>query len=347
MKLFRSHLLVLLALAGVVLAACGSDVTGPVAATVNGHDITVEEVDEELEAITSNEGYRQAIEGQGVQISGEGEGTFDSTFVAEVLTRQIAFRLVEQELEDRGIEITEADRRQARESVAAQVGGQETFDQFDEDYQALNTLRTAQVAALQRALAGDAAAEQEPEAYYEANKADFEQACAHHILVETEEAANDVIARIQGGASFEDIARAESVDQGSGGQGGDLGCAPRGVYVPEFEEAIFGGEVGALTGPVQTQFGFHVIRVDERSVPPFEEVEQEVQQQLGSQGQEAFSAFLQNAFDKAEVDVNPRYGTWATGISPGVTPPTPPTTLAPGAGDTDGLDDLIQPPALG
>lgn len=106
---------------------------------------------------------------------------------------------------------------------------------------------------------------------------------ARHILLETEEAANEVIAELEGGADFETVAREKSTGP-SGPSGGDLGYFTRGRMVPEFEEAAFALDVGAYTQePVQTQFGWHVILVeDKRSVQPpaFAEVEDQIRSVL-------------------------------------------------------------------
>ena len=71
-------------------------------------------------------------------------------------------------------------------------------------------------------------------------------------------------AEVAGGAKFEDVAQRESADSVSGARGGDLGRGPRGRFVPEFETAAYALEPGELSQPVQTQFGYHVIRVDEK-----------------------------------------------------------------------------------
>jgi peptidyl-prolyl cis-trans isomerase D len=71
-------------------------------------------------------------------------------------------------------------------------------------------------------------------------------------------------AEIAGGRSFEDVARSESADSASGGQGGDLGRGARGRFVPEFETAAYALQPGALSAPVLTPFGYHIIRVDQR-----------------------------------------------------------------------------------
>ncbi|MEL6919444.1 MAG: peptidylprolyl isomerase [Pseudomonadota bacterium] len=103
---------------------------------------------------------------------------------------------------------------------------------------------------------------------------------ARHILVETEEQARTVIADLDGGADFAELAAEKSTGP-SGPNGGDLGYFTRGRMVPEFEEAAFGLTVGEYTkDPVETQFGFHVIKVeDARPVQPpaFEQVAGQIQ----------------------------------------------------------------------
>ena len=91
---------------------------------------------------------------------------------------------------------------------------------------------------------------------------------ARHILVESEEEALQALQALQNGESFADLARAISTDTGSGYRGGELGEAYVGNYVPEFRQAIEQAEIGELTGPVKSEFGFHIIQVrskEERS----------------------------------------------------------------------------------
>ena len=99
---------------------------------------------------------------------------------------------------------------------------------------------------------------------------------ARHILVATEEEAKAIIAELDAGGDFEAIAREKSTD-GAAAQGGDLGYFGPGRMVPEFEQAAFALEVGQHSAePVQTQFGFHVIRVDDKRAqqpPAFEQVQ--------------------------------------------------------------------------
>ncbi len=87
---------------------------------------------------------------------------------------------------------------------------------------------------------------------------------ARHILVESEALAQDTIAALNNGDSFAELARALSTDTGSGAQGGELGWAPVANYVTEFAAATRDGEIGAILGPIQTEFGYHIIQVRAR-----------------------------------------------------------------------------------
>lgn len=90
------------------------------------------------------------------------------------------------------------------------------------------------------------------------------KARARHILVPTEEACDDLRTKIEGGADFAEIARAHSKCP-SGKSGGDLGEFGKGQMVPEFDEVVFSAEVGRVHGPVQTQFGYHLIEITQRN----------------------------------------------------------------------------------
>lgn len=133
---------------------------------------------------------------------------------------------------------------------------------------------------------------------YDERKSTFEQARARHILVafkdspaaqpgkkelteeEAKAKAEQIHAKIAGGAQFEELASAESDDRGSATQGGELGWFTKGQMVPEFEQAVFGGKPGELSPVVRTQFGYHVIKVDEQRIQPLADVKPQLEREL-------------------------------------------------------------------
>ena len=126
---------------------------------------------------------------------------------------------------------------------------------------------------------------------------------ARHILVEKEADAVKLIADLKKGAKFEDLAKKNSKDPGSGANGGDLDWAAPGSYVKEFSEAMVALAKGKVTEkPVKSQFGYHIIRVDdirETQLPPMEQVKPQISQQLQQQKLQAFQKGLR---DKAKVE---------------------------------------------
>ena len=110
---------------------------------------------------------------------------------------------------------------------------------------------------------------------------------ARHILVEKEDAAKAIIAQLKKGGKFDEIAKKSSKDPGSGANGGDLDWAPASNYVGEFGAALLSLEKGKTTEtPVKTQFGYHIIRLDDvrdAQLPKFEDVKPQITEQLTQQ----------------------------------------------------------------
>ena len=143
--------------------------------------------------------------------------------------------------------------------------------------------------------------------YYKENKTQFDQPAtvsAKHILVDNEELCSEVKERIENGElSFEDAAKEYSTCP-SNAQGGSLGVFGRGMMVPEFEDAAFTAEIGALSDPVKTQFGYHLIVVDakkEASVKSFDEVKDGVVNQLLKENQHT-------KYDQILKELEAKYG---------------------------------------
>jgi len=120
-----------------------------------------------------------------------------------------------------------------------------------------------------------------------------------HILVDTEETALEVLDALETGESFADLARAVSTDPGSGSRGGELGESYVGNYVPEFREAIENAEIGAIVGPVESEFGFHIIQVRSKE----ERTGDEIEGQLESAKQQEFSSYVEDLRENNEANI--------------------------------------------
>jgi peptidyl-prolyl cis-trans isomerase C len=127
---------------------------------------------------------------------------------------------------------------------------------------------------------------------------------ARHILVKTKEEAVDIIKQLDGGADFEKLANEKTNDPSGKTSGGDLGWFGPGQMVPEFEKAAFALNIGEYTKePVQTQFGFHVIKVEDKRAkqpPAFDEVKDQVKSLLL---REKYFALVKSVRDAAKVDI--------------------------------------------
>lgn len=157
--------------------------------------------------------------------------------------------------------------------------------------------------------------EAEVQAAYQADYGSAEQAPeynASHILVETEEAALAVVAELEGGADFAAVAREKSTGP-SGPNGGQLGWFGQGAMVPEFEEAVVAMATGDVSAPVKTQFGWHIITLNETRVkeaPALEEVREEIELQIR---QVRAQTKIEEVTAAADVDA-----TGAEGLDPAV-----------------------------
>ncbi len=126
---------------------------------------------------------------------------------------------------------------------------------------------------------------------------------ARHILVEKEDEAKAIIASLKKGGKFDEIAKKQSKDPGSGAHGGDLDWANAASYVPEFSSALIKLKKGQTTDtPVKTQFGWHVIRLEdvrEAQLPKLEEVKPQIMQQLQ---QQKLAKFQEDLRGKAKIE---------------------------------------------
>ncbi|WP_178130325.1 peptidylprolyl isomerase [Reyranella sp. CPCC 100927] len=153
-----------------------------------------------------------------------------------------------------------------------------------------------------------------------------EEVKARHILVADEAAAKAVIADLQKGGDFDKIAKDKSTDKASGAQGGDLGWFKKADMVKEFAEAAFMLKKGEVTpAPVKSQFGFHVIRLDDRRAaqpPSMEDMEDELRAELS---REVYGQMMEGLRKSAKIEKFNMDGSKIPETPPGAPPATPPT----------------------
>ena len=298
------RLLVLLAVIALTAAACsGSSST---AATVNGTDITVGDVDD---------------------LFYEPEEDLSDEQMAGYLSTLIQWTAIEQKAEtDLGFEATQEEIDAEVETILFDAGSPGDLDGFletqnisEEGLERYATQLLIEDAVIESVTPTvDVPTVDDAQEAINAAPLEFTQVCAAHILVETEEEAQAVVDRLEGGEDFATVAAEVSIDTGSGPDGGSLGCGAAATYVPAFAEATVSATIGEVTGPVETEFGFHVIVVDERTVATPEEVLPFMEEQVVFA---ATDAWLLDAVTTADVTVDEQFGTWATEPSPAVVPP--------------------------
>jgi peptidyl-prolyl cis-trans isomerase C len=254
--------------------------------------------------------------GQLSKLNGGTENAVDAELSSSHLTRRIVAALIADELVRLGITVSDAEVAAARAEVVAGLDAGIEAGEIERgaikdsfiDY-------AARVGAEQNALIARVTDTKNPwftaddvRAYYDfVKETKYHNYCTHHILVENEADAKTIVGQLENGADFTQIAKDRSTDTASAAQGGDLGCVSKGQHVPEFEQAVLNASSGDTIGPIKSEFGYHVIRIDREY--SFEELDDTLRDEIGStltteQGWLVWKVY------SSKIDVNPRYGTW-------------------------------------
>jgi foldase protein PrsA len=288
-----------LAASTVLLASCAGLDTA--AAVVNGRKIDEDEFRRQLDYLATDPRFA-------AQIPAGQQATEKKNLARQLLTFLIHQEFIEDFAEDRGISAAE-EEVQARldELVAGEGTGFEA--RLAKAGVTLDDARSfIRKQLLREKVAEAVVAEEVPEETltqaYEARAAEFSQVHVAHILVSDQGQAQDILARATP-RNFGRLARQLSEDPGSATQGGDLGIRGASDFVEPFRQATLDIPVGEIGGPVETQFGFHVIYVVERTMQPFSEVREQLLREVG---QESFTQWLLEQIRTADILVNPRYG---------------------------------------
>lgn len=273
----------------------------------------------------------------------ESEGTMEPTEFAQYLSALIQWQILDDAAAeefsiDPSSEEVEAELESVLETQAAGMTLEEVAEAQNLSEDTMH--RIVRVGLVQELVADELgqdlpepSSEEVAEALEE-ERAGLTEVCVRHVLVETADEAEEARTRLQEGESFETVASEVSVDPSAADNGGDLGCAPAQQYVAEFRDAAVEAEIDAVTGPVESQFGFHVIQVYDRTGASSEEVptEDEIRASLLEAAElEALQGWLLEKLTEAEVTVDEEYGEWVTDPQPMVRPPaaTTPGTVPP------------------
>lgn len=292
-------LLSMLAAAALALAACGG-ASGEVAATVNGTEITVGEVEANIDPQ---------------------DGTISKELFARFLSVEIQWAILSRAIDER-FDLEFGDEEVTAETdaiVESFKSGEETREEFLDERgiteEFLRTIATQRLydRAIREQFTVEVAdlTQEEIDAAIEEARIELFDVCVSHILVATEEEAREVLGRLEAGEDFTEVAAEVSTDTGTAGQGGALPCGAPSGYVVPFANATLVAPIGEVYPEVvETEFGYHVILVTERTDPTDEEI-----------GDVLTSQWLLDEIREAEVTVEERFGTWQTEPQFGVVAP--------------------------
>jgi foldase protein PrsA len=313
----------------VVIAACGGSSGN--AATFNGKKISNASFERELNALRDNKQLIESAKQSGVDIVADGKVV--PALAAQWLLADLNQIPVDEEFARRKLTITPALEKKARSDAANQLGGSsavsgdDVLNAFPKWFQDLLVGRQARVEALLNAyVVADGFADDA--AWLAANPAAATDYCAsgkvvRHVLVKTREEALEVQRSLVNGADFATVAKEKSTDAGSKDDAGFVGCLTQGQFVPPFEQAATALPIGVISDPVQTEFGFHVLRVDTFGVASAPQIVGALRQRPAS---DQFSKWLDEQMTNAKITVNPKWGTVSRDNGFRVLPPTSSTT---------------------
>jgi len=326
-----------------LIAGCGKS-SGPAelrrdqAATVNGVSISVDR----LAAVAKADQAAAAAGQQGAPPAG---AELDRQALGELVQSEIVLQATRQQ----GISVSDTDVAKRLDEIRAQVTAQNgNFDQLlAQRSLTLDLLRDQlrpQIAA--QRLTAKLVPSKISDADLAKRRAQFPQVHVRHVLVKDKATADAVRARLVAGGDWAKLAKQYSQDPGSKDKGGDLGYTGKGETVAPFEKSVFalarqgsckGKTDGACTSPVsqpvKSEFGFHVIQVLGMRLPAVnDQLREKVEPGLQQRRQDALQRWFKDVAAKAQVRINPTYGSWDATAARVVDPSAPPTTAPPAGG---------------
>jgi peptidyl-prolyl cis-trans isomerase C len=299
-------LLLLAPVAVLAMATASCSQLAVAAATVNGEKISSAQVERELDRVRSDPTFQDLVRRQADQVRGFAR--------RQILSGLIRQEILAQQAQKLHIRVTKAQMTRLLSDEAARSGlsvpkflKQQNLTQKDADQLAERVVREFELKSI---VARDVAVDgKQVQAFYNANKAAFEQVHLARITARTQADATAVIGQLASGQSFADIARARSVDPAAPG-GGDLGYVSTSSLPADAQAAITQVKSSGITTPIQgSAGGFEIYRVLDRRVQSLADVEGQIRNQIGGQAQDTtFETWVKNHLTSSRIVVNPEYG---------------------------------------
>lgn len=324
--------------AALLLSGCGQGHVLPGAAAIVGDDRIGTQA---LQQVVD----RGLADPQALQQLGGDRVAFQRQALARLINRQVLQRAAT----GQGVSVTQGEVDAQTAQFAEQAGGRQQLQQqasqggiaapdlpdFIRDIvleQKLGDKLTADVAVPEAQL----------RPLYQQNIGQYQKVRSRHILVKDEKTARAILARVQADPSrFAALAAQFSIDTSNKGKGGELGLQPRGSFVPAFEKVLYTAPVGSYS-IVRTQFGWHVVNVEDRQVTSFAQAVPELRRAaLQQQRKAALQQQLRTTGASLGIDVNPRFGDWDPKTGTVVAGGTPNGILTPAP------QDGVKPPGVG
>jgi parvulin-like peptidyl-prolyl isomerase len=295
-------------LAALTLAACGSSVTP--AATVAGVDLTDEQLTHEAQLFSFLSALNQQPCG-GPPPEGQTQESVCNRFA---LTNLVQEQLIETYATANDVVVTDKEVSDIVANLDDQLGAKAVDEQLAK-FQLTRTdlselaRQVLLFQAVQAKIVEDQLGEQKLRDLYDQNLLQYTTVQAEHILVDTEAEADDVYQQVTApdanDKTFQALAKKVSNDTQSAQNGGSLGSAVASTYVPEFGQAVAALEPGEISEPVQTEFGWHVIRLVTKQVTPFDQAKEQLVQ---GQSVEVFNDWVRQQVEQDGLEINPKYG---------------------------------------
>lgn len=303
----RSRAFAVAVIAATALAACS---TGDApAATIGGTEISNARLESDTQLYTFLTGLSGAPCGTPV-----GDESQDAACVRFTLANDIREEVVKEYAAGHDLSVSGDTVTSALDQVATGLGGDQALDQRlkEEGLVRADLVTLARRLLLfnevERAIEAERVTDEDLQPLYEQQQQQYTTVEVSHILVDTEAEARAVADEVTP-ENFAEIAADRSIDTQSAQNGGSLGSFSEAQFLqtfdPTFAQAALALDVGQISAPVQTQFGWHVIELNRRDVAPFEDVRDQLAGQLG---QQVFEDWMLERIAALGVEVNPRYG---------------------------------------